>query len=282
MVRWKSGIYTFCTFNHRYLGLSHNLWQNHQNITMLRHVFCLWISLKQLGSLIFFETVLEVLNLESWDVLQGHGQREHFAPEPCLQDGMSSSIVCEMGSNSTERHHDVLFALAQLGFVVSGNFSTTLLQLGQRLLTRGLNKQMGVSWNGGTTKWMICKGKSDWNGWFRGTPILGNIQIIFIKRKLPVAASLRVTCSLHPGHFDSASVFDRTEDAEGFEVHFFWFLLIFLPWPSPSSPLACPSWMEFALCVCIDLMSIDLSLSDSDCWFVFFHVEKGKRFDEDL
>ena len=38
---------------------------------------------------------------------------------------------------------------------------------------------MGVSINGGTPKWMVCKGKSHLNGWFRGTPILGNIHRCF-------------------------------------------------------------------------------------------------------
>ena len=33
---------------------------------------------------------------------------------------------------------------------------------------------MGVSVNGGTTKWVVYKVESYWNGWFRGTPILGN------------------------------------------------------------------------------------------------------------
>ena len=35
---------------------------------------------------------------------------------------------------------------------------------------------MGVSINGGTPKWMNYNGKSYENGWFRGTPILGNLQ----------------------------------------------------------------------------------------------------------
>ena len=36
---------------------------------------------------------------------------------------------------------------------------------------------MGVSINGGTPKWMVDNGKSYWNGWFGGTPILGNLHI---------------------------------------------------------------------------------------------------------
>ena len=28
----------------------------------------------------------------------------------------------------------------------------------------------------GTPKWMVCEGKPHLNGWFRGTPILGNLQ----------------------------------------------------------------------------------------------------------
>ena len=36
---------------------------------------------------------------------------------------------------------------------------------------------MGVSINGGTPKWMVYKGKSHLNGWFRGTPILGNFHL---------------------------------------------------------------------------------------------------------
>ena len=36
---------------------------------------------------------------------------------------------------------------------------------------------MGVSINGGSPKWMVCKGKSYYNCWFRGTPICGNLHI---------------------------------------------------------------------------------------------------------
>ena len=36
--------------------------------------------------------------------------------------------------------------------------------------------QIEVSINGGTPKWMLSKGKSHQNGWFRGTTISGNPQ----------------------------------------------------------------------------------------------------------
>ena len=32
--------------------------------------------------------------------------------------------------------------------------------------------------NEGTPKWMVCNWKSYWNGWFRGTSILGNLYIL--------------------------------------------------------------------------------------------------------
>ena len=35
----------------------------------------------------------------------------------------------------------------------------------------------GFHGHGGTPKWIVYKGKSHWNGWFRGTPISGNLQI---------------------------------------------------------------------------------------------------------
>jgi hypothetical protein len=38
---------------------------------------------------------------------------------------------------------------------------------------------MGVSYNGGTTKWMVSNGKSLENGWFRGTTILGNLHVYY-------------------------------------------------------------------------------------------------------
>ena len=37
---------------------------------------------------------------------------------------------------------------------------------------------MEVSVNGGPPKWMVYKGKSNWNGWFGGTPISGNLHMI--------------------------------------------------------------------------------------------------------
>ena len=37
---------------------------------------------------------------------------------------------------------------------------------------------MGVSINGGTPKWMVYKGSSHWNGWFRGTQIYGNTHML--------------------------------------------------------------------------------------------------------
>ena len=42
--------------------------------------------------------------------------------------------------------------------------------------------QMGVSMNGGTLNWMVYNGKSDENGWFGGTLILGNHQIVVYLR----------------------------------------------------------------------------------------------------
>ena len=37
---------------------------------------------------------------------------------------------------------------------------------------------MGVSKNAGTPKWMVYNGKPYENGWFGGTPIFGNTQMI--------------------------------------------------------------------------------------------------------
>ena len=39
------------------------------------------------------------------------------------------------------------------------------------------NLQMEDSWNEGTPNWLVYNGKSNWNGWFGCTPILGNLQI---------------------------------------------------------------------------------------------------------
>ena len=36
---------------------------------------------------------------------------------------------------------------------------------------------MVVSIHGGTQKWMVYNGKSYWDGWFGGNPILGNLHI---------------------------------------------------------------------------------------------------------
>ena len=38
---------------------------------------------------------------------------------------------------------------------------------------------MEVSINGATPKWMVYKGKCHENGWFRGTPILGNSHVFY-------------------------------------------------------------------------------------------------------
>ena len=43
-----------------------------------------------------------------------------------------------------------------------------------------------VSWNGGTPKWMVYNGKSHENGWFGGTPILGNIHFNNFQQEEPV------------------------------------------------------------------------------------------------
>ena len=45
------------------------------------------------------------------------------------------------------------------------------------------NRFMGVSINDGTPKWMVCNEKSFWNGWFGGTPILGNLQMMFAEAR---------------------------------------------------------------------------------------------------
>ena len=50
----------------------------------------------------------------------------------------------------------------------------------------------GISWNGGTPKWTVYDGKSHWNGWFRGTPIYGNSQMV------PEALELWVTQGMDP------------------------------------------------------------------------------------
>ena len=39
------------------------------------------------------------------------------------------------------------------------------------------SRYMGVYENRGTPKWMVCNGKTYWNGWFGGTPIFGNTHI---------------------------------------------------------------------------------------------------------
>ena len=45
------------------------------------------------------------------------------------------------------------------------------------------NRFMGGSINDGTPKWMVCNEKSFWNGWFGGTPILGNLQMMFAEAR---------------------------------------------------------------------------------------------------
>ena len=53
---------------------------------------------------------------------------------------------------------------------------------------------MEVSWNGCTAKWMVYKGRSYENGWFGGTPILGNIHnVIYICIYLYIYIYLRVS-----------------------------------------------------------------------------------------
>ena len=44
------------------------------------------------------------------------------------------------------------------------------------------NLKMGVSKNRGTPKWMVHNGKPYQNGWFGGTPIFGNIQMMVWSR----------------------------------------------------------------------------------------------------
>ena len=64
---------------------------------------------------------------------------------------------------------------------------------------------MGVSINGGTPKWMVDNGKSYWNGWFGGTPILGNLHIhiyIYIYTytlQRPISFNLLRCRQLHDG-----------------------------------------------------------------------------------
>ena len=43
------------------------------------------------------------------------------------------------------------------------------------LLIRGWH-YLEISWNGGTPKWRVYAGTSNEKGWFRGTPILGNLH----------------------------------------------------------------------------------------------------------
>ena len=45
-------------------------------------------------------------------------------------------------------------------------------------------KNMEISINGGTPKWMVWKWKSYENGWFRGTPNFGNLHIISTEKCL--------------------------------------------------------------------------------------------------
>ena len=52
---------------------------------------------------------------------------------------------------------------------------------GRKLVMAHKIQEIEVSWNGGTPKWMVYNGKSYLNGWFRGTPILGNLQIDVLK-----------------------------------------------------------------------------------------------------
>ena len=41
----------------------------------------------------------------------------------------------------------------------------------------------GFKMNDGNPKWMVCNEKSFWNGWFGGTPILGNLQMMFAEAR---------------------------------------------------------------------------------------------------
>ena len=53
---------------------------------------------------------------------------------------------------------------------------------------------MGVSINGATPKWMVDKGKSPWNGWFRGTLIFGSLHMWSSKIVSRSHSSTNVSC----------------------------------------------------------------------------------------
>ena len=61
---------------------------------------------------------------------------------------------------------------------------------------------MGVSLNGGTPKWMVYNGKPYLNGWFGGTPIFGNTQML--------QAFFRAETKARNTHFFPKSSMDAT------------------------------------------------------------------------
>ena len=101
-------------------------------------------------------------NRVSWLNKSSEGSEEHPKNHPRNGQGphLSSPILTSLHSCNTWSS----FRSLELSAITLGELNK-------------LWPHMGVSWNGGTPKWMVYNGRPYWNVWFGGTPILGNLHI---------------------------------------------------------------------------------------------------------